>query len=189
MLLKERKVLNSYYHWLCDLAGVSVDGCNYHLLLKELYNKKFYWSVPNDDNRAYEGKNLREKFCDEENLRFDFISFDDEVSMLELILGLAYRCDWILSDNTNNITISEWFWKILSNVGLDLFDDSQFYEVGGALKIDNILDKIIKRTYSKTGEGGLFPLKRAKKDQRKVELWYQMCRYLVENYYVDDHFV
>ena len=189
MLVKEKRILNSYYHWLCDLAGVSVEGYNYHLLFKELHNKKFEWFIPNDDNRAYEGKNLRERFCDEEGLNFDFISFDDDVSMLELILGLAFRCDWILADNPDNITISGWFWKILGNIRLDKFDDFGFYEQGGPSEIDKILEKIIKRTYSRTGEGGLFPLKKAKKDQRKVELWYQMCGYLVENYYINERFV
>ena len=32
------------------------------------------------------------------------------------------------------------------------------------------------------GFGGLFPLKHAKKDQRKVEIWYQLQNWLMENY-------
>ena len=48
-----------------------------------------------------------------------------------------------------------------------------------------ILNKIIDRGYSRRGVGGLFPLKYSKNDQRKVELWYQMHSYLIENYYVD----
>ena len=32
------------------------------------------------------------------------------------------------------------------------------------------------------GTGGLFPLKRPRVNQRRVEVWYQMSEYLMENY-------
>ena len=155
--------------------------------MKDLHRKKFRWFIPNDDNRAFEGKNLRDLFCHEEGFEYDDEMFDEEeVSMLELILALAFRCDSIMVDRADNVTIGEWFWRLLGNVGLDNFTDDQYYELGGRKKVDEILEKIIERTYDRNGKGGLFPLKRAKKDQRKVELWYQMSNYLVENYYTDD---
>jgi len=166
------------------MAGVTFEDSSYHLLFKELYAKKFLWSVPNDDNRAFEGFSLREKFCDDEGFIYEPMPY--ECSIMELILGLAIRCHWILSDSPNNLTVSGWFWKLLGNIGLDKFGDEYFYEYGGVSKVDQILNRLIERTYDRYGNGGLFPLKKVKKDQRKVELWYQMCQFLVENYYIDD---
>lgn len=178
-----------YYSWLFDWIDVYPRRKQYMLLIKDLHKKKFQWFVPNDDNRAFEGKNLRERFCEEEDIDFDEFNFENEVSMLELILALAFRCDSIMADSIDNVSIGDWFWRLLSNIELDKFTDDEYYSLGGSYEVDRILDRVINRTYERSGKGGLFPLKRVKKDQRKVELWYQMCQYLVENYYTQDIFV
>ena len=49
-------------------------------------------------------------------------------------------------------------------------------------KVDYYVDKLLGRDYFRDGFGGLFPLKHAKKDQRKVEIWYQLQNWLMENY-------
>ena len=57
------RVKDDYYQWLSFMAiGNSHE---YKLLCKDLFNTNFRWFVPNDINREFEGKNLREKFCDE----------------------------------------------------------------------------------------------------------------------------
>jgi hypothetical protein len=73
----------------------------------------------------------------------------------------------------------------MRNAGLDAFDDGNFDTMDDS-EVMKILDRIIERTYQRNGVGGLFPLKRDKKDQRKVELWYQMNAYLIENYYKNE---
>jgi hypothetical protein len=105
--------------------------------------------------------------------------------MLELLIGLSYRCESIMADQEYSMPMYEWFWKILSNVGLDQYTDNNFYEEKEKCMevVNNILDNVINRTYRRNGKGGLFPLRHCKKDQRRVELWYQMSSYLVENYY------
>lgn len=170
--------------WLCGLANIEQRNNTYWELAKVLYFTDFKWFVPNDDNRAFEGKNLRERFCDEVGIEYIVDNFPEEVSMLELIIALAYRWENIIDDKS----MDEWFWKMLENAGLDKYTDEFLYAVGdvGFEEIDQILEKIINRTYRRDGRGGLFPLQRAKKDQRKVELWYQMNTYLVENYYGED---
>jgi hypothetical protein len=178
--------MERYYNWLCDLVEIKQRDKSYWLLSNELFNKDFYWSVPNDDNRAFEAKNLREQFCEEVGLEYDLDDFPEEVSMFELIIGLAYRCYSIMEDTLAGMEMSDWFWKILSNVGLDKYTDDAFYGLKGQELVVKILDKIIDRDYERSGKGGLFPLKYSKKDQRKVELWYQMNEYLVENYYSGD---
>lgn len=179
-------VQDEYYLWLCDIIEANQRDRSYLLLVKDLYHRDFEWFVPNDDNRAFEGKNLREDFCETLNIIYEPDQFGEQVSMLEVIIALAIRCESIMADLDENIPMKEWFWKLLSNAGLTIFTDEMYYDCGGSNEVHRILDKIINRTYHRNGKGGLFPLHDAKKDQRKVELWYQMSIYLVENYYKDD---
>jgi hypothetical protein len=106
-------------------------------------------------------------------------TFDGPASILEVLIGLAIRCCETLADDDNNMRIDQWFWLLMSNCGLNRFTDDRY----SSLDTDEIVDRIVYRRYERNGVGGLFPLKRARRDQRKVELWYQMSYYLVENYY------
>lgn len=177
------KLHESYVYWLCALVGTKHNRSTYGDLMNSLHQKAFYWSVPNDDNRVHEGKNLRERFCDEIGVEYIYDDFPEQASMLEILIGLAYRCESIMVDQGDSMEMSEWFWKIISNVGLDKYTDDRFVELNGGTQVEVILNRVIERTYDKDGNGGLFPLKNSKKDQRKVELWYQMNAYLVEKYY------
>lgn len=181
-MLTNAEVTYKYYFWLCELVRGDV---NYSNLMRTLHAKPFFWSVPNDDNRAFEGKELRCKFCHDCNIYYDYSQYDMAASMLELIIGLAYRCESIMSDQADSHEMRWWFWKILSNVRLELYDDDMWKETNADSVVDAKLNKIIERGYERNGNGGLFPLKRNKKDQRKVELWYQLNAYLVENYYTE----
>jgi hypothetical protein len=181
--LNDVAVNNMYYSWLCDLVGTEYKGRGYCLLLKALHHKNFFWSVPNDDNRAFEGKELRCKFCEENDIFYEYDQYSPATSMLELMVALAFRCENIMSGQSKNRDMRSWFWEILENCGLDRYSDCDYYDHYEGGSIDNILEKIIKRGYRRDGSGGLFPLRKPKKDQRKVELWYQMSAYLVENYY------
>lgn len=187
--LTSADVNNKYFTWLCNLVGTEYNNKSYEFLIQALHDKDFYWTVPNDDNRAFEGKELRCRFCFERNIFYDYDQFREAASMFELIIALGYRCESIMVDQNENIPMRDWFWRIVANVSLDRYTDYMFDDVD----IDIILTTIINRTYHPSGRGGLFPLKKPersiKKDQRKVELWYQMSSYLVENYYTEDMFL
>jgi hypothetical protein len=157
----------------------------YNLLCKDLFNTNFRWFIPNDINREFEGKNLREKFCDDSSFRIDDLGLGFEANILEVFLAISMRCEWIVMDEVNNLDVCYWFKELLHNLELDLYTDEAHNNCAGNTKIDLILDRFMNRTYSKNGTGGLFPLKFSNKNQRKVEIWYQMNLYLVENYYVE----
>lgn len=178
--------LDEYFAWLCELVDINRPYVSYNMLAKALHDKPFKWFVPNDDNRAFEGKNLREQFCEENGIAYVYDYFSEDCSMLELLIALAFRCESIMADQNGDIPMKEWFWMMLGNVGLDKFTDVEHYDNWEGGIVDDILNRIIDRTYHRNGRGGLFPLKSHKKDQRKVELWYQMSSYLVENYYTED---
>lgn len=178
------RVRDKYYNWLCDKVRISQDNKSYWLLAKHLHEKEFRWFIPNDDNRACEGRNLREIFCDTNDIEYVFDDFPYNVSMLELLIALAYRCQYIMDDliEDANMDICDWFWVMVTNAGFDRFNDDAYTALRGEVIVEQILNRIIDRTYLKDGGGGLFPMVRNRRDQRKVELWYQMNEYLVENY-------
>lgn len=189
ILLSEITILNEYYFWLYELVKADLGDCSYHLLIKHLYHRDFEWSVPNDDNRLFDGVNLREKFCDSNNIVYVREYFKRPASVLEVLIALAYRCEYIMVNQLKNLPMRDWFWEMLSNAGLDRFTDDNFYQLEKRGELDTILNRIINRTYQRNGKGGLFPLKYPNKDQRKVELWQQMNAYLVENYYISNVFL
>jgi hypothetical protein len=86
---------------------------------------------------------------------------------------LARRAEFITDDRAQ-----DWFWEFLENLDLSGFDDSE--EIDPA-DVAEILDRFIWRTYNRNGEGGIFPLKNPRSDQRDVELWYQLAAYIREN--------
>lgn len=176
--------LEEYHDWLCDLINNECLSDDYSLLLTELYKTPFEDKIPNDENRAFEGLNLREVFSSELGIAYIPDNFNPECSMLELIIGLAYRCESIGADEEGSLNYKEWFWRLLDNAGLTKFDDNSFFRVGE--DASSILRKIIERRYDRDGHGGFFPLNRSTKDQRRVELWYQMSSYLSDMYYPRD---
>lgn len=179
---------NDYYRWICDILKVNKEDNSYWLLFGVLHKKIFRWSVPNDDNRGLDGIRLRDEYL-YENGYDDNDNIDGPCTMLEMLMGLARRMNDNMADLHNHDQTSKWFWELLSNVGLDKFTDEEYYDEFKADEVDYILDTIIDRAYRRDGRGGLFPLKHPRIDQRRREIWYQMCDYLVENYYVEDRIV
>ena len=126
---------------------------------------------------------LREEFAEE--LRDEVTTaLNYPCSMLEMLIGIARRMEDILFEPEEEDQTERWFWEILGNIGLDKCTDSRYGDDYGRAKIDDMIDMILSRTYKRNGQGGLFPLKRSKKNQRKVEIWYQLSAYLNENYFI-----
>ena len=166
-----------YFEWLYRQVA-SVDQKNtsktFWLLLREFYKKEFIWIVPNDINRSEDGKELRYEFVDAlelESVDIDWIELG--CSMLELTIGLARRLSFEVEGEPRR-----WFWHLLANVHLDASNDKN---PRPPHEIDEILDDIIWRNYRLDGKGGFFPLRSPNENQKRVELWYQMSAYILEN--------
>lgn len=145
-------------------------------LMRQLYTKEFVWLVPNDDNRVQDGKDLRYRFIEEHNIQnVDETWLQLGCSMLEMLIALANTLEF-----EDDRSAKYWFWRLLENIELDQCTDALYKEAMDAY-VDNILDRIIFRTYNGDGSGGLFPLNNPKEDQREVELWYQLCAYLLQD--------
>ncbi len=167
-----------YFLWLCGQVGSVEDNRNpsrnYWRLLKRLYIKEFVWIIPNDDNRAEDGRDLRSEFFSNNKVAaMDTDWFTLGCSMLELLIGLARRLSFEADGEPRF-----WFWHLVENLGLEKYNDNTYIP---EKEVDDILDQVIWRTYRRNGKGGLFPLRKATEDQRDVELWYQLSAYLLEN--------
>lgn len=167
-----------YFSWLARLTGDRHESYSY--LLHQLHTKPFDWYVHNDDNRGEDGKELRERYTDAYRISGEDLWPAGKASVLEVLLGLSGRLEF-----DTDIPLDRWFWKLLENLGMQHYTDSQYSEHVEA-EVDHALDIWLERKYESDGTGGIFPLRRAIHDQRRVELWYQMQAYLLESDYVDN---
>jgi hypothetical protein len=170
-----------YLVWLYNQVGdpaIENPARTYWRMLRQLYTKEFVWVVPNDDNRVEDGKDLRYEFVDQSGLTdvpLDWIHLGS--SMLEVLVGLSRRLSFEADGEPR-----DWFWELIDNLNLHRYNDKR-YDVKPETAekvIDTVLDRVIWRTYSMDGRGGLFPLKSTTQDQRDVELWYQLSAYVLE---------
>lgn len=167
-----------YFKWLYSQVS-SVKEKNpsksYWDLMRQLHRKEFVWLVPNDDNRVEDGRDLRIRF-----IHYSGVSPDSEwmglgCSFLEMLIALSHRLHFETGRSPR-----AWFWRLLENLGFEELSDANY---GGTTQeaVDEVLEQVIWRTYSPDGTGGLFPLEHPQKDQREIEIWYQLCEYLIEN--------
>lgn len=177
----EKPLDELYFVWLYSQVGV-VDSpdpsASYWKLMKLLYVKEFAWIVPNDDNRAEDGRDLRLEFLAQGHISRRQVELEDPhwmrygCSVLELLIAFSRRLSFEGDGHPRT-----WFWQLMQNIGLENHRDSKRWR---NTEVDIVLDRIIWRTYEPNGRGGLFPMREPNEDQRGVELWYQMCSYLLE---------
>jgi hypothetical protein len=167
-----------YLRWLYSQVSVvrlKDPRETYWSLLRLLYKKEFIWLIPNDDNRLEDGRDLRMEFVDQEELDDvdpDWLTMG--CSMLEMMIGLSRR----LNFEDEIFTVAEWFWELIANLQMRLAD--YWWKPNNYAYFNDLLDKVVWRTYRRNGVGGLFPLKHPEEDQRDVEIWYQLSAYLLE---------
>ena len=145
-------------------------------LLRQLYTERFVWTVRNDDNRECDGKDLRHEFISDENVDdIEPLWLELECSMLEMLIAFSRRVSYKSYGEP-----ADWFWHFINTLGLREFTDAIFEEDHAQITRE-VCERINNRTYDRKGVGGLFPLTGRHTDQRRVELWYQMSTYLLEN--------
>lgn len=165
-----------YFNWLVNLLQDDYLRDNYQKLLWKLFNTEFTWIVEYDSNRAYDGIYLRYLFS-----RIIDEDFDMSIgcTMLEMMIGLARRCeDDITYDPDIGDRTGYWFWIMIENMGLDVYDDIYFDEA----RVDKIIDVVLERKYQKNGKGGIFYAQNNPVDFRKMDLWWQLNAYLNEEF-------
>lgn len=176
----KRPLDDTYFEWLCRQVSTPIRGAqteSYLTLLTQLHNTPFVFSIPNDDNRAEDGVGLRTKFVQKNPISFiDHFWFGQDCSLLEMLVALAERTAFESYDQ-----LDRWFHLFLKQLMLDEYTD-YYYRVNrhAQEEVEHILHVLNHREYESNGTGGLFPLHNPSRDQREVELWYQMSSYLLE---------
>lgn len=178
MVVKPEEIRESYFKWLIDdvLGEPSIRESHLYLA-RALFKKEFYWIVVNDENRAVDGRLLRDEYTDKTGMDVTDI-LACPCSVLEMLIALAVRIACDIMPDVYSQDVAYWFWLMITNLKLDGFDDRGF----DMEYVDYILEKFMERDYDYEGFGGLFPRKNATEDQSKVEIWYQMQGYFLENY-------
>ena len=92
-----------------------------------------------------------------------------------MMIALSIRCEeTIMDDPKIGDRTGQWFWGMISNLGLSSMIDKRFDEEYVWYNIERFLN----RDYEADGKGGLFTIKNTNRDLRKVEIWIQLCWYL-----------
>lgn len=142
-------------------------------LISVMFEKEFIWMVPNDHNRLADGMDLRVEFCYAQHIRHDALDDLGPVSFLEVLIALSRRLAFAAGGEPPG-----WAWILVVNLELDkLFDPLSNRKLR---KLDDILERVIWRTYAPDGSGGFFPLAFPEEDQTQKEIWYQMAAYIDE---------
>lgn len=171
-----------FFEWLYSRVADAreTDPSRTHwLLFKQLYSTEFFWIIPNDDNRIFDGKELRREFLNSKRTRAPLEWLDLGCSVLEMMVGLAQRISF---EDLKQREPRYWFWELLRNLGLDGHTDdvNPRNVVDREIDVEDCLNNVIYRTYRPNGHGGFFPLRGPCDDQRDVDIWYQMGMYLHE---------
>jgi len=132
-----------------------------------------------------DGKKLREDYA--ETIRMDMDDILDclvgPCTMLEMMIAVSQHMDFQLFDSNKGERVWKWFWKLIENLDLLAYTDDVLSFEDNKCHVDDVLRVLLERTYGKNGYGGLFPLRNTYgKDQRNVEIWYQMMAYIDENF-------
>lgn len=163
----------NYFLWLLELIKIrDVNTDEYSMLLEQLFNTEFTWTIAHDSNRATDGLNLRYEFARTYN------GGGAPCSVLEVLIALARNWeheityDFKLGDRS-----ALWFWVMLENLGLlDYTNDAYDEEIIG--------EKLViwlKRKFTRNGYGSPFPVKSGGRDQRTIEMWLQLQDFVLEN--------
>ena len=92
-----------------------------------------------------------------------------------MMTALAVRCEeHIMTDPDVGNRTGQWFWQMITNLGLVDMTDSKF----DRKYVDLVIQRFLDRTYEPDGKGGLFTIEHCPYDLRTVEIWYQLCWYL-----------
>lgn len=172
--------LKDYQEWLYDRLGLKDrDIKRYSKLFDYLLNLEFIWIHPRDENRAADGKALREQFTYETGLYLDGSSgLMPQCTVFEMIAALAIRMeDQLLRNLELGDRTYKWFFLMLENCGLDKYHNRAWNQ----LEVRDICDKFMHRIYKKNGKGGLFYTKRRDLDLKNEEIWRQCMTYINEN--------
>ena len=175
------RIADEYFEWLVDLVCKNrfSKQNSYRQLLACLHDINFMYKNVRDQDRYTDGLDLRHRYsleCGYEYIPYDL---DGPCSVLEMILALAIRCEeTIMDDPAYGNRTGQWFWNMISSLGLSHMVDRIF----DVEEVEYIIRCFLYRDYDSDGRGGLFTIRNCEYDLRDVDIWTQLNWYLDEYY-------
>lgn len=156
-----------FFDWLYHEA---FDDPRWWDIMYILHGVRFTWdpNIEHDSNRASDGLQLRRDYlfvCGKgrETYKFDI----HDVSFFEVYVGLAKKMAHLLDKSLPSSM------AYLLRIGP--FDVRMSHD-----EVVDVAERVMIRDYDFNGVGGLFPLMMAARDQRDVELIYQLNLHVLE---------
>lgn len=175
--MRKDEILNEYFEWLYRLVCGDrySNSISYKKLLAYLHRTEFTYLLSKDKNRAADGVDLRYRFSKERYHGHVPSCLDGPCSIFEMMVALAIRCEeTIMDDPKIGDRTSQWFWGMVTNMGLGYMSDNRFDEHVAK----EIIDRFLNRDYSQNGRGGLFTVRNCEYDLTNIEIWTQMLWFL-----------
>lgn len=177
MKYRERKVetlaLDGYFLDLYEETGLNSRG-DYVEIAHLLFDIPFKAALTLDLNRSYDALVLREEIISRRGNKYS-----GQPNCLEVLWCLALDMSDLSLEGDGYSDPTDDFWELFSNLGLQKF--KEMGSISEAREAHFLINNWLDRRYDRSGNGGIFPLRKAGTDQRKVEIWYQMQEYLEEN--------
>ena len=182
---------DGYFHWLQKRSGLSGP------LSSMLADTEFVSVDKLDDTLMSKAKeevrrSYAEDICEsDQNIEVLLKSIRGGCCLFEVIFCLAVSLNEMFEDFDAYDGPEHFFGVLMKNTRMDKYDEEDYDMRPEEVKAywQRCIDRILQRTYSDVGAGGLFPLKvplndgvsAEYPDRRKVSLWMQM------NDWVDQH--
>lgn len=170
------KISDDYFEWIYNmLCGNRYrKPYTFRKLLMYLHSTEFIYFIPMDSNRYEDGINLRYRFAYDTGCACADSYLDGPCSVLEMMVALSISCEEIMDEPRIGDRTSQWFWGMVTNLGLGSMFDCRF----DIQYVSETIYRFLHREYEPDGKGGLFTVKNCEDDLREVEIWYQACWYL-----------
>ena len=168
MMRQDRKALD-YFSFLYNFGFDDEDHYN---LARYLHTLPYRWTLQRDENRMYDGLNMRREYEDYLAGRDgDIPGEEEECSMLEFFVGFSHRLvrDMMSDEDFDR---KELLGIMLNNIDIWRWDDSRWNKKAES-DIKEAIDIWVDLDYNKHGEGGLFPIAEPYDDLREVDMWVQ----------------
>lgn len=181
----------TYVDWLID----EVHGEDYHFLLEKMHNIDYYWSdrTPIDENRAYDGLELRETYdtlARSRGYEERISGYEDDktgekpCSVLEMMVALAQRIEFDTMADGITDRSAKWFWVMITNLNLDFLTDENM-TFDGMSYAEMVIFRWLDRRFGSDGRGSPYPtgyFGRGYEDLRETDIYTAFQWYLGENW-------
>ncbi len=168
----EADLREPYLRWLEEQLGTG-GRRTYWDLTNLMFDMEFTWSVPMDDNRLVDARDLRTEFATGVGVPISHVQDLAPVSFLEILIVLSRKLTFVAGGSAPG-----WAYVLLGNLELRRMFDPLTQRK--AQRAQEIMQTVIQRKYMPDGTGGFFPLAWPDGDQTTIELWYQLNAYVEE---------